>query len=386
MRFFQKKKKLIILGLDGVPFEMIKRFTTNGIMNNLGELFMEGRVRKMQVSIPEISSVSWSSFMTGKDPGEHGIFGFVDLIPGTYKYYFPNFRDLKAETFFDELGIKKKRSVIINLPGTYPAKINRGVIISGFVAPDIKKAVYPSRYIDMLNDYGYKIDVEISDVKNRKHNFLSDLNSILKTRTDVALSLYKKEKWDLFMFTVTGTDRLHHFMYDSYQNENCEFHQHFLDFYSELDSVLGEFLCLARNNPDTEIIVCSDHGFRSIRQEVYLNQILKKNGFLSFKNNKSPRLGDISEKSIAFALDPSRIFVNLKKKFPQGYIDRKDYENVREELKILFENYKINGEKVIKRVFFKEEIYSAKYIDQSADIILLSNTGFDLKAGMKKRS
>lgn len=98
MAIFKKSKKLLIIGLDGVSHEMLAGNGQPSLLPSLKEFFAAQTV-KMSVSIPEISAVSWSSFMTGTQAGNHGIFGFVDLTPGTYQYRFPNFSDLKVPTF-----------------------------------------------------------------------------------------------------------------------------------------------------------------------------------------------------------------------------------------------------------------------------------------------
>ena len=72
----------IILGIDGVPFELMNSLSQKGIMPNFKELKDSYYFKEMKSSIPHISSVSWSSIITGKNPGEHGIFGFSELIPG----------------------------------------------------------------------------------------------------------------------------------------------------------------------------------------------------------------------------------------------------------------------------------------------------------------
>ena len=86
-----KNAKTIIIGLDGVPFSMIEGFAQTGVMPNTKKLIDAGVFRKMLSSIPEVSSVAWSSMITGKDPGGHGIFGFMDLMEHTYRMTFPNF-------------------------------------------------------------------------------------------------------------------------------------------------------------------------------------------------------------------------------------------------------------------------------------------------------
>lgn len=338
----------------------------------------------MTVSIPEISSVSWSSFMTGTQAGEHGIYGFVDLTPGTYQYRFPNFSDLKAPTFFDELGLNKKRSVIINLPATYPARPMPGVLISGFVALDLEKAVYPSSYLPMLKQAGYQVDVDAGKGRDKKREFLADLHCALKIRKQVADILWEKEKWDVFMFTVTETDRLQHFLYDAYDDSRHPFHGEFEGFYHEVDQVAGSFLQRAAARGDVEIVALSDHGFGPIKSEIYLNPILKKHGYFSLSNAAPRSLANISPEATAFALDPSRIYIHRQGKYFKGRVAENDARKIREELKQLFENYELGGEKVIRKAYFKEELYSGDQIAAAPDLVLLSNPGFDLKGGLEK--
>lgn len=384
MVFFKKKKKLLIIGLDGVPYEMIGEFTENSLMPNLKKILTLGKLTKMSVSIPEISSVSWSGFMTGTDSGNHSIFGFVDLIRGKYQYRFPDFRDLKVSPFFEELGLRKKKSVIINLPVTYPAHKIPGVLISGFVALDLKKAVYPLKYLPLLEKSGYQVDVDTGKGKDKKGEFISDLYHTLEVRKRVADFFWEKEKWDLFMFTVTGTDRLHHFLFDAYLEENNRFHIDFLNYYKKVDKIIGDFYNRIEGREEFELIILSDHGFGPIKNEVYINPILKKNGFFDTETSDVKSLTSIKGDSKAFAIDPSRIFVNLKDKFPKGNVNKNDYEIIRNDIKQLFEGYEIGGKRVINNVYYKEDIYSNRFLDMAPDIVLLSNHGFDLKGGLKK--
>ena len=88
----KKARKLLILGLDGVACDMVDGAVRPSLLPSLSRFCAPGRPRPMAVSLPEISAVSWSSFMTGTQAGEHGIYGFVDLVPGSYQYRFPDFR------------------------------------------------------------------------------------------------------------------------------------------------------------------------------------------------------------------------------------------------------------------------------------------------------
>jgi predicted AlkP superfamily phosphohydrolase/phosphomutase len=65
-------------------------------------------------------------------------------------------------------------------------------------------------------------------------------------------------------------------------------------------------------------------------------------------------------------------------------VDAGDYQKIRQDLKQLFENYEVEGEKIISRAFFKEELYSGPQMPAAPDLVLLSKPGFDLKGGFEK--
>jgi len=82
--------RAVIIGLDGVPFGMIENFVRTGVMPNTGQIISQGVFRKMNSSIPEVSSVAWSTMITGENPGRHGIYGFMDLRKASYRMCLPN--------------------------------------------------------------------------------------------------------------------------------------------------------------------------------------------------------------------------------------------------------------------------------------------------------
>ena len=89
------KKRTIIIGLDGTPFSLLEDLSDTGVMPHTKRLMSEGIFKKMQSSVPEVSSVAWSSIITGCNPAQHGIFGFMDFALGIYRLCFPNFDNLQ---------------------------------------------------------------------------------------------------------------------------------------------------------------------------------------------------------------------------------------------------------------------------------------------------
>jgi predicted AlkP superfamily phosphohydrolase/phosphomutase len=373
------KKKVVIIGLDGVPYRLIENLSNNSLMPETKKIVENGLFKQMESSIPEISSVAWSSIITGKNPGEHGIFGYTDIPINTYRLSFPNFSNLKAPPFWQKDNIVK--SVIINVPSTFPVKPLNGIHISGFVSLDLERSVYPKALIPKLTELGYQIDVNSSKAHSSIGLFLNDLDKTLKARIAAYRHLWTSEDWDTFMLVFTGTDRLSHFLWDAYEDENHKYHQAFIGHFQQIDEVIGEIS--ERLSEEDSLILLSDHGFELLEKEVNINFILKENGFLKLKPDSKRNYADIEYDTKAFALEPARIYINLKGRYPRGSVKKNECDPLIEELKELFNDLELDGRKIIKKIYRKEEIYRGNYLNQAPDLVLLPNEGYNLKASLK---
>jgi len=369
--------RVVIIGLDGVPFGMLQGFADSGVMPNVSKVIEGGVFRQMRSSVPEISSVAWSSIITGAGPGRHGIFGFIDMHPGTYQMRFPNFNDLKVQPFWCD---SDGRSVIMNVPSTYPVKEMNGVHISGFVSIDFEKSIHPKSLVPKLRDLDYQLDVDAQLAQSSMEKFLEDLDKSLETRIEACRCLWDSEDWENYMLVFTGTDRLMHFLWSAYEDAEHEHHDFFLEHFRKIDAAVGE-IC-SKLADDDIVMILSDHGFERLDTEVYINRLLMDEGFLSFKPGCDPGLGNICPKTRAFALDPARIYVNRKTKYPEGRVEEGDIESCLQDLEQLFASLEIGGRKVIKHIYRKEEIYGGPYLDEASELILIAEKGFNLKGSM----
>ncbi len=382
----KKRSRACVIGLDGVPHSLVTDLARRGIMPSMSDLIDGGCLHEIKASLPEISAVSWTSFMTGTNPATHGIFGFTDFRPDSYEVRFPNFLDVKCPTLWDKLGAQGKTSIIINQPATYPARPVNGVLISGFVAIELAKAVYPLSDKNALERMGYQVDIDT--IKSRENpDFL--WQELLKTLESQqrALNYFWEKDWDYFEFVITGTDRLHHFLWYSYVDEKRPFHREFLDYYRQIDRLINEMAFSFRNltGGDDGLYLLSDHGFCGIGQEVYLNVWLEKEGYLKFSIPSPAGPEDIADGSVAFVLDPNRLYLNRIKKFPKGTVAPSEAESLKKEISKKLENLEFEGTKVVKRVLDCRDIYSGPHLSLGPDLIILPEHGFDLKGSVRKK-
>ncbi len=193
------KPRVFVLGLDGTPHSYLKAEASAGRLPNLAALFEEGSFVPMRSSLPSVSGTAWMTVFTGRDPGAHGIFGFMDCKPESHDYYFPNYDHVRAPALWDLLAGAGKRSVVLNVPGTYPARPMQGCMVAGFVAPQLERAVYPPALLPRLRALGYRIDLDTAAARDAFDLLEEDLFTTFAKRREAVRMLLADDDWDLFV-------------------------------------------------------------------------------------------------------------------------------------------------------------------------------------------
>jgi predicted AlkP superfamily phosphohydrolase/phosphomutase len=380
--------RVAVIGLDGVGLPLVQELVARGIVPNLARLIAHGTLAPMRSSIPTISSVSWTGFVTGRNPGKHGIYGFTDLRPGTLGLYFPNFGNVRGDTVWHVAARAGKRSIVMNIPGTYPARPMHGLLVSGFVAVNLERAVHPPELLPRLRAAGYKIDVDYMNADQRPDAFFADTHAVLEARRRVYADLLTNEPWDLFIGVVTECDRLHHYFWDQWVDPAAPYHARFLDVYRRLDDVLGELV--AAIPADVPLFVIADHGHTLIHREFYPNAWLRRQGWLRVTAEKPKGPADLDPASKAFVLDPGRVYLHRKGRFPLGTVG--DHEaaellgRLREGLLALHDDSPgaPAAGRPVPRVFTRDELYHGPALDMAPDLVIHFNDGYDPKGALSK--
>ncbi len=380
--------KVAVIGLDGVGLPLVQDLIARGLMPVLGRLVAEGTAAPMRSSIPTISSVSWTGFMTGKNPGKHGVYGFTDLKPGTMTMFFPNFGNVHGDTLWDVAGRAGKRSIVLNIPNTYPARALEGMLVSGFVAVNLQRAVYPATLLPALEADGYKIDVDYVNADQRPDHFFTDLTATLEGRRRTYLRLLREESWDLFVGVITECDRLHHYFWNQYVDPAAPHHQRFLDFYRRLDDVLGELV--AALPAGIPLFVVADHGHTLIHQEFFPNAWLRQEGLLRFTSDKPKGPADIDPSSKAFVLDPGRVYLHRAGRYPLGTVGDAEAAELLARLTdgLLALRDPTPGApadgRPVPRVFRRDELYHGPCLEGAPDLVIHFNDGYDPEGAMAR--
>jgi predicted AlkP superfamily phosphohydrolase/phosphomutase len=386
MKLSNNNRRTFILGLDGMPYSFLDKNFAQGKMSYLAKIAQDFGMKRINSVYPTVSSVAWTSYMTGENPAKHNIFGFADRVANPFKIRIPTAKDRRADTIWSLLSGQGKRVIVINVPLTYPPEDVNGILVSGFLCPDIEKSSYPQQFSNYLKARDYIIDVDAWLARNnQKRIFMERLHKALEKRFKISLELMEKEEWDFFQLHIMETDRLFHFFWNEIDKPR-EFSKEIKSFFEKLNDFIGN-VC-ARLSDKDRLLILSDHGFCAVKKEVQLNRWLEEQGFLKFDGNAKRELANYDRTSLCYSLVPGRIFINLKGREERGSVSKNDYEKLRQDIKKRLLNLQNpeNGERVIDKVFFREEIYEGPYVEDAADIIAHPTEGYDLKGKVDANS
>jgi predicted AlkP superfamily phosphohydrolase/phosphomutase len=378
------KPRVCVIGLDGLPIGLLRGLAAEGVMPRTAAIIGAGSLRKMRASLPPVSSVSWTCFMTGANPAEHGIFGFSDVSPDSYQLRFPTFADVRTPTMWNKLGERGLRCCVINQPSTYPARQVPGALVSGFVALQLERSVWPKEHLPALRRLNYRIDVDTQHARENPEGLLDDLMATHQTRREAVRYFWEREQWDYFQAVITGTDRLHHFLWNAVAEADHPLHGRAMTYYQSVDSMVGEqWDRFHKGWPgDREgegFVLLSDHGFTGVRFDVRLNAWLREQGYLEYVKDDPASVADISPSTRGFCLDPGRIYLNRRGRFAQGCVAADDAPALRDEIAEKLGSLTHEGKPVIRRVFTREEAFHGSLLDRAPDLVAISKDGFDLK-------
>lgn len=268
--------KTILIGLDGATFDIINPLIQKGYLPNLKRLISNGASGTLMSTIPPCTPPAWTSIITGKAPGKHGIFGFLDANDQPV-----NSTNRKSEPIWRIANKKKLKTLVINVPITYPPKEddNNTILCYSFVPDEKCDFVHPKFLKNVIMK-----EYNLFDLK--KQSSIKDyiLKYVILLR-ELTLWLMKKFEWDFLMVVFMSTDIVMHHFFD--QPELI------LKTYKEVDDSIGVLLNNLKND-NYVIFVVSDHGSK-VYDEVFL-----LNSFLNAIESKQKRIqNNIPSKLIA---------------------------------------------------------------------------------------
>ncbi len=421
-----KQPRVIVLGLDGATFTVLRPLMEDGHLPNLAHLARQGVHGKLESVVPPYSAPAWVSLATGKGPGKHGIVDFWRYDPSTDERCLVNAGNINTTTIWDVLGEHGLFVGVVNVPLTYPPRPVNGVMVSGMMTPsETVPYTHPPELKAWLKEVAGDYAADPYTSVDRTSAFLKRVLYWVERRETAHLCLLKNYPFDFFINVVQALDPVqHHFWcvldkshpnHDS--NEARRLRPLLLRCYQAVDEVVGHRLAML-NDGRTTLFVVSDHGFGPAYRRFNINRFLLEHGFLALEGDATPnpfrvkafetlrtvgRMLDVLnlrgklldnrqrevlrrrlDRSVAPAVDWSRtlayytgltgqgFYVNLMGREATGIVPPGEpYEKVRDNLIAALENLRdpVTGDPVVSGAYRREAIYAGPYVDELPDVV-----------------
>ncbi len=423
-----KNRKVAIIGLDGATWKVIQPLVDRGELPTFKTLMENGKWGNLRSTIPPVTAPAWSTMITGRNPGCHGLFDFTRHRADEYKISYTYGGLRKFPGIWEYLNQLDYRTGFVNVPMTFPPEKIDGYMISGMDTPDTtSEFVFPgSLRTDIRENVGpLKLDIHhlgFMDTDPKRQMILDQLKDIEEDRFQLIRYLWKHYPVDVFMTVLNATDQVQHHFWHYMDSGHSRFDRkgHALfkdaiaDVYKKMDTILARMLTLFGES--TLVMLVSDHGFQATSPIAFrINKALAEGGFLQFKQSGSRLSTLVSEadhflrkrlspelktrinsllpgvrsrmeslaldalidwkktKAYCFELSVTspNIWINTVGQRPEGTVEASRYHRVREEVRDWLLSYRdpLTDVPVVSGIYTREDVYSGPELKDAPDLI-----------------
>ncbi len=404
--------RTVLIGLDGATFSILDGLMEDGIMPFLKNFVASGVRADLRSVVPALTPPAWTSLMTGRSPGHHGIFDFFRKeSPQSHYIGFLTSRDIGCETIWAFMNDHGRRATLLNYPLTFPAPSIDGYVVPGGWMPwrQLRLGCHPAGLYDRLKTLpGFNPRELAMDAAHEE-------KALEGCRQDeyedwIALHIRREQQWvnilrylmqtdpvEMTAIVFDGVDKVQHlcwrfvdprYAYTVTSPWEQRVRERCLDYFRELDDILAQIVRLA--GPEATVVLASDHGFGPQVRTFFVNTWLEQHGYLAWADGEGPQSSDTAvlgmghlarhvflldwERTKAYAPTPSGNGIHIVRSDEDhlyGVADA-EYEPFRNHLMVGLRELKdpLSGEPVVAQVWKCEEVFAGPYLELAPDLTL----------------
>ena len=419
----RRSSRTLIVGMDGASPDLMQQWASDGLLPTFARLMDEGFSAPLRSTVNFHSASAWTTFATGVGPATHGVYHFVNRVPGQYAAVAVHSGHIDSPTLWEHLTAQQVPLLALNVPMTYPVKAVSGIQVAGWLAPEIHSAgaTYPAEVAGHITakfgHYPMFPDGKRFVISGHLAEAVRLLRSSLETKLKVAEEYLASSDWQFAAVVFPETDAAQHWFWHfidarspQYSDDLVEqFGNPILETYAAVDRWLGRQL--DRLGDDVELMIISDHGFTlQSRGELYVRDLLVRTGLLKPRAgagrqmrevalrciDKMPHVwrhrfarlapealsgGVLTKKAIgdnvwaatqAFASATWDPWINLAGREPQGIVAPDEYDQICDALRELLETSEdvATGRPAVAAVTRTRDEMDGKHIDKIPDLAL----------------
>jgi predicted AlkP superfamily phosphohydrolase/phosphomutase len=407
----------LLIGVDGATFTVLDPYMERGVMPFLRGLVARGTRAPLRSVMPPLTPPAWTSLVTGKRPGQHGVFDFFQKEePDSIYFHFASSQDVRSETIWSLASDQGRRVISVNFPLMFPPPAVDGCVVPGGMMPwrQLRLGCHPPGLFDRLKQLpAFKprelldMELEIKAIEGCPDDeYAQWVESHIRREqrwAEIARHLIREERAELIGVLFDGVDKLQHLCWrfidpacrparpsawEQEMFERCE------RYFSTLDAMIADLVALA--GPEATVILASDHGFGPTRDVFHVNSWLEREGYLTWAdraNGDADRAGTelgFAEmtrhvhavdwtRTLAYAATASSQGINIVSRIP-GTDDPLPEEVRRKLAGELADGLRSvrgpeGGRPLVDEVWTREEAFSGPHAELGPDVSLILSDG-----------
>lgn len=294
--------RTVLIGLDGATFTILDPLMQSGEMPFLRDFVASGVRANLRTIIPPLTPPAWTSLMTGRSPGHHGIFDFFQPESADNPYLrFASSSDVAVETLWSLASRHDLKVTALNFPLMFPPKPVNGFVVPGGWMPwkQLRLACYPSDLYDRLKalpgfnarELAMDMAVEEKAIEGcREEEYEDWIQFHIRHEQhwfQILEYLMRDEPSDLTAVMFDGVDKLQHlcwrYLDPAYADtiagaEGQRVRDMCLGYFRQMDGLLARIVDMA--GPGANVVMASDHGFGPTVEVFNINTWLEQHGYL----------------------------------------------------------------------------------------------------------
>jgi predicted AlkP superfamily phosphohydrolase/phosphomutase len=285
--------RVLALAFDGADYGLVQRFMAEGKLPTISRVARDGAFGPLRSTIPAFTPTAWSSFLTGFNPGRHGIFNFTtNPNRGTQKLESAASR--AGTPIWRLLGAAGIRSAYVGVPFTYPAEPVEGIVVTGYGGPERPQILPASAEERIFAQYPDLVTAHHPMAERWWEDFPAYTERLLEHADKVAgvckLIFELEPELGLLCVDFMSTDHVGHLGYSRFDPEHPAHEPNqtgdeILRVYERVDSACGELIDAATEiyGEEPTVLIFSDHGMKPLYWMFHLDRWLEEHDHLRFR-------------------------------------------------------------------------------------------------------
>ena len=285
--------RVLALGMDGADHDLVQQLLGEGRLPTIARLSREGSFGALRSTIPAFTPVAWSSFLTGLNPGRHGIYNFT-TNPNRGQQKIESAASRAGAPIWRTLGAAGLRSAFIGIPMTYPPEAIDGIVVTGYGGPEVPQVTPASAAEKIFAAYPDLVTAHHPMAERWWEDFPAYTGRLIEHAEQMAgvCKLCFELEPDLGLLAVDfmSTDHVGHLGFARFDPDHPAHAttgsgDELLQVYETVDRLCGELIdaAEAQYGEEPTVLLFSDHGMKPIYWMFHVDRWLEERGHLRFR-------------------------------------------------------------------------------------------------------